>query len=83
MGGGRSFPGVSGGGGGRGGPPPATHAGLSYTTRQCTHSSRHMLGPPCLPTYWPGATPSLGVWGGEPQATVTSPHGERQEEKEH
>lgn len=38
-------------GGGRGGPPLATHAGLSYTTRQCTHSSRHMLGAPCLPSF--------------------------------
>lgn len=55
--GGHSFPGVLGVGGGRGGTPPATHAGLSYTTRQCTHSSRHMLGAPRLP-----ATPTPPVF---------------------
>lgn len=30
--------------------PPATHTGLSHTTRQCTHSSRHVLGPLWLPS---------------------------------
>lgn len=51
MGRGRSFVEVWGGiwAGGRGGSPPATHAGLSHTTRQCTHSSRHMISPLWLP----------------------------------
>lgn len=63
-------------------PSPATHAGLSHTTRQCTHSSRHMLSPLCLVLLWFSilnplvqATTSLGGWGSEPQATATRPDG--------
>lgn len=33
-----------------GGPPPATHSGLTHTTRQGTHGSRHAHGPLCLPS---------------------------------
>lgn len=52
-------------------PSLAMHAGLSHTTRQCTHSSRHVLGPfwlpsslaPCLSTHWPRAAPSPREYG--------------------
>ena len=67
MGRGQSFMGAWGKAGGS--PQPATHAILSHNTRQCTHSSRHVLSPsdipllwsspPCLSTHWPGAIPSL------------------------
>lgn len=43
MGRGQSFMGAWGKAGGS--PHPTTHAILSHTTRQCTHSSRHVLGP--------------------------------------
>lgn len=29
---------------------PATHSGLTHTTRQGTHGSRHVHGPLCLPS---------------------------------
>lgn len=54
MGVGQSFTGVWGGvwAGGWGGPPPATHTGLSHTTRQRTHSSRHVQT--CLASLFSG-----------------------------
>lgn len=82
-----------GSGGGRPGRPSPCHARRSLIHHQAVHPQLQahargplpslFSGPPCLATYWPGAIPSLGVWGREPQATATSPHGERQEEKEH
>ena len=69
MGRGQSLTGVW--GKGWGSAHPSTHAGLSHTTRQCTHSSRHVLGPlwlpsslaPCLSTHWRRAIPSLREYG--------------------
>lgn len=39
-------------------PSPTTHAGLSHTSRQCTHSSRHMLSPLWLPSVVPYPQPT-------------------------
>ena len=47
MGRGQSFMGAWGKAGGS--PQPATHAILSHNTRQCTHSSRHVLSPSDIP----------------------------------
>lgn len=81
------------GGGGRPGRHSPCHARWSLIHHQAVHpqlqaharrplSSRYPH-PTRLPMYWPGAISSLGVWGREPQATATSPHGGRQEEKQH
>lgn len=73
MGVGQSFTGVWGGvwAGGWGGPPPATHTGLSHTTRQRTHSSKHVQthlaslfsGPLILQPTGPGPPLASGSMG--------------------
>lgn len=73
MGVGQSFTGVWGGvwAGGWGGPPPATHTGLSHTTRQRTHSSKHIQthlaslfsGPLILQPTGPGPPLASGSMG--------------------
>lgn len=89
---GPQLPGGLGWGSGRPSPCHARWSLISYTTRQCTHSSRHMLGPSAFPLFVPpapifqrtGPGPPLALECGAacPVATATSPHGERRE-KEH
>lgn len=47
-------------------PSPATHAGLSHTSRQCTHSSRHMRSP--LASLFPGPLIFQPTGSGSPLA---------------